>query len=86
MLDELLEAGPERVGDAAYARGARSSATAAAPASSPRRALAVFLASAASDGISGRLIAALWDDWETLPERREAVMGSDAYTLRRIVP
>jgi NAD(P)-dependent dehydrogenase (short-subunit alcohol dehydrogenase family) len=44
--------------------------------------LATFLASAASDGISGRLIAALWDDWETL--RPEALVGSDAYTLRRV--
>jgi 3-oxoacyl-[acyl-carrier protein] reductase len=46
----------------------------------------VFLASAASDGISGRLLSAVWDDWAGLPARRERLAHSDVYTLRRIVP
>ena len=44
-------------------------------------ALAVFLGSAASDGISGRLIAAQWDDWERSGRR----CRDDLYTLRRVV-
>ena len=48
--------------------------------------LAVFLASAASDGITGRLLSAVWDDWAALPARREELARSDVYTLRRIVP
>ena len=47
--------------------------------------LAVFLASAESDGISGRLISAVWDSWRSLPEHREELQRSDIYTLRRIV-
>jgi NAD(P)-dependent dehydrogenase (short-subunit alcohol dehydrogenase family) len=85
MLDQLLEAGPERVGAAAHAKARRQRDDGGA-AFEPAVRLAVFLASAASDGISGRLLSALWDAWETLPERREAVMRSDVYTLRRIVP
>ena len=46
----------------------------------------VFLASSASDGITGRLLSALWDDWASLPGRREQLAKSDIYTLRRIVP
>jgi hypothetical protein len=46
----------------------------------------VFLASADSDGISGRLLSALWDDWAGLPAQRDALMAGDLYTLRRIVP
>ena len=46
----------------------------------------MFLASAASDGITGRLLSAVWDDWASLPERREQLAKSDIYTLRRIVP
>jgi hypothetical protein len=46
----------------------------------------VFLASAASDGITGKLLSAVWDPWETLPERRKEIESSDVYTLRRIVP
>ena len=49
-------------------------------------ALAVFLASRASDGLTGKLLSAVWDPWETLPEHLAELQQSDIYTLRRIVP
>jgi len=48
--------------------------------------LAVFLASTKSDGITGKLISAIWDPWEHFPEHLEDLKKSDVYTLRRIVP
>jgi NAD(P)-dependent dehydrogenase (short-subunit alcohol dehydrogenase family) len=45
-----------------------------------------WLLSAASDGISGRLLAAPWDPWPTLGSHAAALAASDVYTLRRIVP
>ena len=47
---------------------------------------AVFLASAESDGITGRLFSALWDDWPRLAQKRDVLARSDIYTLRRITP
>jgi len=47
--------------------------------------LAVFLASDESDGLSGKLISAVWDDWMSLRGRIPEVMASDLFTLRRIV-
>jgi NAD(P)-dependent dehydrogenase (short-subunit alcohol dehydrogenase family) len=47
---------------------------------------AVFLLSAASDGITGRLLAAPWDAWTEWPERVQEIRDSDVFTLRRIVP
>ena len=47
--------------------------------------LAVYLASAESNGITGKLISAQWDPWEKLQEFKSD-LGSDIYTLRRIVP
>jgi 3-oxoacyl-[acyl-carrier protein] reductase len=44
----------------------------------------VFLASATSDGITGKLISAAWDRWQDWPQHLEALRASDAYTLRRI--
>jgi NAD(P)-dependent dehydrogenase (short-subunit alcohol dehydrogenase family) len=84
MLDELLQAGPERVGRAAYERGLAQQESGGAD---PQRSaeLACFLASAASDGISGKLISAVWDPWAELAEHR-GDLDSDIYTLRRIVP
>ncbi len=46
--------------------------------------LALFLASDASKGISGRLISAVWDNWEEWPKHLDEISRSDVYTLRRI--
>jgi 3-oxoacyl-[acyl-carrier protein] reductase len=43
-----------------------------------------FLASDASNGITGKLINAVWDDWEHWPEHVDELCASDVYTLRRI--
>lgn len=85
FLDELLAAGPERAGAAEHARAAERKEKGGA--SLERAAdLCVFLLSAASDGITGRLVSAVWDPWEELSGRRNELMGTDVYTLRRIVP
>lgn len=47
-------------------------------------ALAVFLASERSNGLTGRLISAVHDDWEALDRRIPEVMLSEAGTLRRV--
>ncbi|HEY6723918.1 MAG TPA: SDR family oxidoreductase [Polyangiaceae bacterium] len=84
LLDEVLAAGPERVGQAFYSRSTRQKEEGGAPVARAAE-LAVFLASAASDGISGKLLSAVWDPWSDLPEHRED-LNSDVYTLRRVVP
>jgi NAD(P)-dependent dehydrogenase (short-subunit alcohol dehydrogenase family) len=84
MLNECIEAGPERVGQAYYDDVlARRESSADNLASTVK--LATFLASEASDGISGKLISAIWDHWQDWPQYREHLAKSDAYTLRRIV-
>jgi 3-oxoacyl-[acyl-carrier protein] reductase len=84
LLDEVLAAGPEKVGEDFYRKSVRQRKEGGAPLDKAV-ALAVFLASPASDGISGRLLSALWDDWARLPEWREELAKTDVYTLRRIV-
>jgi 3-oxoacyl-[acyl-carrier protein] reductase len=85
LLDELLEAGPEKVGKGFYNDALRQRAKGG---DSLERAadLCVFLASAASDGITGRLLSAKWDPWSELDRHQEELSRSDIYTLRRIVP
>jgi NAD(P)-dependent dehydrogenase (short-subunit alcohol dehydrogenase family) len=85
LLDEVLEAGPERVGESFYAKALQQRDNGGAGLDRGA-ALAVFLASPESDGISGRLLSALWDDWAELPAKRDELMSGDVYTLRRIVP
>ena len=83
MLDEILQAGPNRVGQAFYAQSVKQKK--AGGVSLEKGAdLAVFLASSASDGITGKLISAVWDNWEHWPQYIEVLSESDVYTLRRI--
>lgn len=85
LLDEILEAGPEAVGRDFYDRSVKQKSSGGAPLDAGAR-LAVFLASAASDGISGKLISAVWDPWESFPSHADELNATDVYTLRRIVP
>ncbi len=83
MLDEVLQAGPEKVGQAFYDRSLQQKESGGAPLDKGAD-LALFLASAASDGITAKLISAVWDDWEHWPDHLDELSSSDAYTLRRI--
>jgi NAD(P)-dependent dehydrogenase (short-subunit alcohol dehydrogenase family) len=85
LLDEVLEAGPEKVGQTFYERALKQQTQGGAPLERGA-ALAVFLASAASDGLSGKLISAVWDPWERFGEYMDDLQTTDIYTLRRIVP
>ena len=83
LLDEVIEAGPSRAGSAFHQRMLKIRAEGGTPLS-VGASLCVFLASATSDGITGKLISAAWDRWQDWPQHLEALRASDAYTLRRI--
>ena len=84
MLDEVLDAGPDVVGKAYFDRSLQQKASGGASFGKAAE-LALFLASPASDGISAKLISAVWDKWEDWPKHLEELSSGDAYTLRRIV-
>lgn len=46
--------------------------------------LAVWLAGSGSDGLSGRIISASTDDFESMTDRIPDIMGTDLYTIRRV--
>ncbi len=85
ILEQVLEAGPERAGADFYKRSLQQQESGGASLENAAE-LIVYLASAQSDGISGRLLSAVWDDWRNLAEQCEKLKNSDVYTLRRIVP
>jgi len=82
LLDQMLDAG-EAAGPEQTQRALKQKEEGGA---SPELAaeLAVYLASSRSDGLTGKFLSAVWDDWRSLPDRIDEVMGSDLYTLRRV--
>jgi NAD(P)-dependent dehydrogenase (short-subunit alcohol dehydrogenase family) len=85
LTEQLLAAGPERAGAAFHARIAKSYAEGGTPLDTPAN-LCVHLGSADSDGLTGKLIAAVWDPWAEFHDHRAELDGTDIYTLRRITP
>jgi 3-oxoacyl-[acyl-carrier protein] reductase len=83
MLQEVLAAG-----EAAGEKEIEEAETRAEKGGTPPELaaeLAFFLASDLSDGLTGRLISALWDDWDKFDEDIiNQIMNSDICTLRRI--
>jgi len=84
LVDEVLAAGAEKVGAAFFEKNKTWKEKGAVPLELGAS-VAVYLASAESDGITGKLISAQWDPWEKLHEFKND-LGGDIYTLRRIVP
>jgi 3-oxoacyl-[acyl-carrier protein] reductase len=84
FLDDLIQAGPEKVGEAFYRK---SLAQKEQGGESPERAaeLVAWLMSDASKGLFGKTISAIWDpynDWTGLRE----LSAKDLYCYRRVVP
>ena len=84
LLDETIAAGPAIVGADFYRRALKQRDSGGVPLDKGAS-LAVYLASAQSNGITGKLISAQWDPWESLHDHLEDLQ-SEIYTLRRIVP
>jgi len=85
LTDQLIAAGPERVGAAFHARMVKLKQEGGTPLTLGA-AMCGYLASAESDGLTGRLLAAQWDPWPFSEDHRKEIADSDIYTLRRIVP
>lgn len=85
LVDEVLAAGPEKVGAAFFEKNKQWKEKGATPLELGAK-LAVYLASAESNGITGKLISAQWDPWASLADHRDELAKSDIYCLRRIVP
>lgn len=85
LLEEVLSAGPQRVGKDFFVKALKQKKEGGVPLAIGVE-LCVFLASALSDGITGRIISAKWDSWKSLPDRRQELKQGDIYTLRRITP
>lgn len=85
FLEEALAAGVEKVGKERYEKLLKQKAEGGVP---PEKAaaLCVFLASDASNGLSGKFLSAVWDEYSTWgPKEIAEIMKTDQFTLRRKV-
>src|SRR5262249_157898 len=85
MFDQMIAAGPERIGAALHASIKKQKSEGATPLELGAG-LCAYLASAESDGLTGRMLAARWDPWPFKGTIKAESAQGDIYTLRRITP
>jgi NAD(P)-dependent dehydrogenase (short-subunit alcohol dehydrogenase family) len=85
MHEETLAAGPGAAGPDFYRRTQEELARGGVSPEIGARA-AAFLVSPEAAGISGKLVAAQWDDYEGWRDHLDELRNSDLFTLRRILP
>ena len=85
MLDQALNAGQESTGSDTYRKLITQKENGGASVQNAAELIA-YLASDISDGITGKLISAVWDDWKEFHEHKKFLENPEIYTLRRIIP
>ena len=83
MLNEVLNAGPKNVGKKFYEKSLKQLKEGGTNINKIIL-LIEFLLSKKADGISGKLISVLWDNWKDFSKFKKALNKSDVGTLRRI--
>lgn len=83
LLAAVERAGAQVAGDREFI-AARSAREAGAKTMQAAVDLIAFLAGAPLDGLTGKLISALWDNWDEFPAHLSGLSTSDVYTLRRV--
>jgi NAD(P)-dependent dehydrogenase (short-subunit alcohol dehydrogenase family) len=81
LLDELLKAGPDKVGPAIFAKSVEQKQKGG---ESPEKAakLMLYLLAERSHGLYGKVISAIWDEYESWTDL-EALSCTDKFTVRR---
>jgi NAD(P)-dependent dehydrogenase (short-subunit alcohol dehydrogenase family) len=83
FLDDLLAAGPDKVGKVFYDRAMAQKANGGQP---PAKAaeLCEYLMSDSARGLWGKTLSAIWDDYKSL-QNLEALSATDLFQVRRVV-
>ncbi len=84
MLNDVIKSGPNVVGKKIYENALKQKKDGGASVKNCLE-LISFLASKKSNGITGRLISAIWDNWKELPKIKKKLINKDVYTLRRMI-
>ena len=84
IMEEYLKAGPEKIGKSFYEKVQKQYKSGGAPIDKAVN-LALALATEKYPFLRGKLISAIWDDWENFYKFKKELNSSDVYTLRRII-
>ncbi len=85
MLDEIITAGDKKVGAHYYKKAIKQKLIGGSPYKKATD-LIIFLSSEQSSFLKGKIIHALWDDWNNFKKYKKKIINSDFFTLKRTNP
>ncbi len=85
MFNEQLEADKNSIGDKNWNDLQNRLASGGDPIDKAPE-LALFIASQNRKELNGRVISAIWDNWEEISNQKEKFIETDVFQMRRIVP
>jgi NAD(P)-dependent dehydrogenase (short-subunit alcohol dehydrogenase family) len=85
-MTEAVLGAPEHAGEKEVAVARRLASEGDDASAHKAAALVAYLVLGDGRDVTGKLISAVWDPWDTLHERARDLEGTDIYTLRRITP
>lgn len=84
LLDEVLDSNPDIVGQDFFEKCVQQKENGGIDPNIAAK-LCLYLSSSNGKKITGKLISAIWDDWENMHNNLESIDGTNLYTMRRIV-
>ena len=85
MFDEQLKADKNSIGEKNWQDLQNRLSTGGDPLNKASE-LALFIAIQNRKEFNGRVISAIWDDWENISDQKEKILDTDIFRMRRIVP
>ena len=85
MFDEQLKADKNSIGEKNWQELQDRLSSGGAPIDKAPE-LALFIASQNRKEFNGRVISAIWDDWENISDQKEKIIDTDIFQMRRVIP
>ena len=85
MFDEQLEVDKNSIGDKNW-NDLQNRLTSGGDPIDKAPELALFIASHNREELNGRVISAIWDNWEKISNQKDKIINTDIFQMRRIVP
>ena len=85
MFDEQLKIGKNTIGEKNW-QALQDRLASGGDSIDKASELALFIACQNRKELNGRVISAIWDNWENISKQKEKIIDTDVFQMRRIVP
>lgn len=86
MLEEVLRAGPDKVGNEFFERALKQKKEGGVSPDLTMKLILFLSSNKYSGNLTGKMFSSVWDDWPNFSKHLKEIASSDVYNMRRIKP